>query len=90
MVDTHFVIPADKVARYAPRRCRSIRYRQAAVACADRPAFECGGGCTASTAMTIQLRADARQQGTYAINRVLGRKTVEYMTANHLRPAWSI
>jgi CubicO group peptidase (beta-lactamase class C family) len=89
MTDTHFVIPADKVARYAkslptdpvtgkPQSLRSLT---------EPTKFECGGGCTASTASDyLRFALMLANKGTYANQRVLGRKTVEYMTANHLAP----
>lgn len=89
MVDTHFVIPADKVGRYAkalpidpetskPQSLRSFT---------EPTRFECGGGCTASTANDyLRFALMLANKGTYANQRVLGRRTVEYMTANHLAP----
>jgi CubicO group peptidase (beta-lactamase class C family) len=89
MTDTHFVIPADKVARYAkalpidpetgkPQSLRSLT---------EPTKFECGGGCTAGTANDyLRFALMLANKGTYANQRVLSRKTVEYMTANHLGP----
>ncbi len=89
MNDTHFVIPADKVARYAkalpidpvtgkPQSLRSLT---------EPATFECGGGCTASTANDyLRFALMLANKGTYANQRILSRKTVEYMTANHLGP----
>jgi CubicO group peptidase (beta-lactamase class C family) len=89
MNDTHFVIPADKVGRYAkalpidpetgkPQSLQSLT---------EPTKFECGGGCTASTANDyLRFALMLANKGTYADQRVLGRRTVEYMTANHLGP----
>ena len=89
MVDTHFVLPQDKVARYAkalpidpdtgkPQSLRSFT---------QPTKFECGGGCTVTTANDyLRFATMLANKGTYADQRVLGRKTVEYMTANHLGP----
>jgi CubicO group peptidase (beta-lactamase class C family) len=89
MTDTHFVIPEDKVARYAkalpidpdtgkPQSLRSFT---------KGTKFECGGGCTVSTANDyLRFALMLANKGTYANQRVLGRKTVETMTANHLGP----
>jgi CubicO group peptidase (beta-lactamase class C family) len=89
MADTHFVIPSDKLARYAkalpidpdtgrPQSLRSLT---------TPTKFECGGGCTASTASDyLRFVLMLANKGTYADQRVLGRKTVEFMTANHLGP----
>jgi CubicO group peptidase (beta-lactamase class C family) len=89
MVDTHFVLPEDKVARYAkalpldpntgkPQSLRSFT---------KGTKFECGGGCTVTTANDyLRFATMLANKGAYADKRVLGRKTVEYMTANHLGP----
>ena len=89
MADTHFLVPQDKVARYAkalpvdpdtgkPQSLRSFT---------QPTKFECGGGCTVSTAGDyLRFALMLANKGTLADQRVLGRKTVEYMTANHLGP----
>jgi CubicO group peptidase (beta-lactamase class C family) len=89
MVDTHFVIPPDKTARYAkalpmdpeshqPQSLRSLTTPWK---------FECGGGCLASTASDyIRFASMLANKGTFDNQRILGRKTLEYMTANHLAP----
>jgi CubicO group peptidase (beta-lactamase class C family) len=89
MTDTHFVVPPDKVARYAkalpidpdtgkPQSLRSFT---------QPTKFECGGGCTVSTAGDyLRFALMLANKGTLADQRVLGRRTVEYMTANHLGP----
>jgi CubicO group peptidase (beta-lactamase class C family) len=89
MVDTHFVVPANKVARYAkalptdPVTGQPQSLRQLT----SPTKFECGGGCTASTASDyLRFALMLANKGTYANQRVLSRKTVEYMTANHLAP----
>jgi CubicO group peptidase (beta-lactamase class C family) len=89
MVDTHFVIPADKAERYAkalpvdpetgqPQSLRSLT---------EPTKFACGGGCTASTASDyMRFALMLANRGTYGDRRILGRKTVEYMTSNQLAP----
>ena len=89
MVDTHFVIPADKTARYAkalpvdpetgrPQSLRSLT---------EPTKFACGGGCTASTASDyLRFALMLANKGSYGDRRILGRKTVEYMTSNQLAP----
>jgi CubicO group peptidase (beta-lactamase class C family) len=89
MTDTHFVVPESKAARYAkalpldpdtgkPQSLRSFT---------KATKYECGGGCTVSTANDyLRFALMLANKGTYASQRVLGRKTVEYMTANHLGP----
>jgi CubicO group peptidase (beta-lactamase class C family) len=47
--------------------------------------FECGGGCLASTASDyLRFASMLANKGTFGGQRILGRKTVEYMTSNHL------
>ena len=89
MVDTAFTVPADKVARYAKalpidpvtRAPQNLRD-------GTRPhKFDCGGGCAISTAADYlrfaQMLLDGGElQGV----RILGRKTVEYMTSDQLTP----
>jgi CubicO group peptidase (beta-lactamase class C family) len=89
MVDTHFVIPADKAGRYAkalpvdpetgqPQSLRSLT---------EPTKFACGGGCTASTASDyMRFALMLANKGSFDSRRVLGRKTVEYMTSNQLAP----
>jgi CubicO group peptidase (beta-lactamase class C family) len=89
MVDTHFMIPADKAERYAkalpvdpetgqPQSLRSLT---------EPTRFACGGGCTASTASDyMRFALMLANKGTYGDRHVLGRKTVEYMTSNQLAP----
>jgi CubicO group peptidase (beta-lactamase class C family) len=89
MSDTHFVVPSDKVNRYAkalpvdPATGQPQTLRQLT----QPTKFECGGGCLASTASDyLRFALMLANKGTYGDQRVLGRKTVEYMTANHLAP----
>jgi CubicO group peptidase (beta-lactamase class C family) len=89
MHDTHFVVPADKLNRYAkalpvdpetgqPQSLRPLT---------QPTKFECGGGCVASTASDyLRFALMLANKGTYGDQRVLGRKTVEYMVSNHLAP----
>lgn len=89
MKDTSFTIPADKHVRYAswlpndpdtgkPQTVLDLR----------KPLkFECGGGCGASTAGDyLRFAQMLANKGTLGKSRILGRKTVEYMTADHLGP----
>jgi CubicO group peptidase (beta-lactamase class C family) len=89
MTDTAFTVPANKVSRIAralpadpvTRQPQSIRDQ-------TRPwKFECGGGCLTSTAVDyLRFAQMLLNRGTLDGTRVLGRKTVEYMTADHLGP----
>ncbi len=89
MVDTGFLIPADKAARYAKAlpndpdsgRPQSLRPLTQPVK------FECGGGCAASTASDyMRFALMLLNKGTYNGTRILGRKTAEYMLSNQLAP----
>lgn len=89
MVDTHFVLPQDKVVRYAkalpldPDTGKPQSLRSAT----EPTKFECGGGCTVTSANDyLRFALMLANKGSYANQRVLGRRTVEYMTANHLGP----
>jgi CubicO group peptidase (beta-lactamase class C family) len=89
MGDTGFVIPADKLDRYAKAlpidpetgKAQSLR------ALTTPTKFDSGGGGLASTASDyLRFALMLANKGTYNGQRILGRKTVEYMTANHLGP----
>src|SRR5215212_723537 len=90
MADSGFVVPPDKQERYArpllqepdTGRPQSVTMGLAA------PGFECGGGCAVSTAgdylrfAQMLLNGGALPDGP----RILGRKTVEAMTADQMGP----
>src|SRR5215470_10514979 len=89
MEDTHFVVPQEKVARYAralstdPETGRSQTMRPLT----EPKKFECGGGCAASTASDyLRFASMLLNKGSFNETRVLGRKTVEFMTSNQLAP----
>ena len=89
MTDTHFVVPASKLDRYAkalpidPDTGRPQTLRTPT----EPTKFECGGACVASTASDyLRFALMLANKGTDGDQRVLGRKTVEYMTSNHLTP----
>src|SRR6185295_12090761 len=49
--------------------------------------FDCGGGCAAGTAADyLRFAQMLLNKGSLDGKRILGRKTVEYMTADHLGP----
>jgi CubicO group peptidase (beta-lactamase class C family) len=89
MVDTGFVVPEDKLPRFAlalpndplTGQPQSVRPR-------TKPAkFECGGGCLSSTASDyLRFALMLANKGSYDGHRILGRKTVEYMLSNQLAP----
>jgi CubicO group peptidase (beta-lactamase class C family) len=87
MVDTGFVVPGDKADRYAkplpndPDTGRPVTIRPNL----QPRKFECGGGCLASTVNDYMRFASMLvDRGTYDGARILGRKTAEFMTSNHL------
>ena len=89
MVDTSFVIPADKVKRYAKALPNDPDTgKPQTVADRTRPGkFECGGGCAASTAADyVRFAQMLLNRGRLDEARVLGSKSVDYMTADHLGP----
>ena len=87
MVDTGFVVPASKVARIArplvtdPETGRPSTFRAPV-----KPwQYDCGGGCASGTALDyIRFAQMLLNKGTLDGKRLLSRKTVEYMTADHL------
>jgi CubicO group peptidase (beta-lactamase class C family) len=89
MVDSGFVVPpqsADRCAKGLP--CDPLTGKPQVMRDSTKAhKFPCGGGCGVSTA------ADYLRFGQMLFNggvldgtRILGRKTVEYMTADHLGP----
>ena len=90
MRDTAFTVPPEKVKRYARAFANDPETgKPQFVLDLSKPLkFECGGGCTASTAADYlrfaQMLLDGGKLGG---TRVLSRKTVEYMLSNQLPPA---
>ena len=88
MVDTSFTVPADKQGRYA----RALEkdplsgQPQSVLHATGKPLkMECGGGCAVSTtADYIRFAQMLANGGVLDGKRLLGRKTVEFMTADHL------
>ena len=90
MIDSGFIVPADKVKRYARPLPRDPDTRAAqTVADSTRATkFECGGGCAVSTAGDyLRFAQMLLEQGKLGPQRVLGRKSIELMTADHLGTA---
>ena len=89
MVDTGFVVPAAKAARYAHALpVDPITGKPQAVPSPMEPTkFECGGGCAVGTAADyLRFAQMLLGNGRIGETRILGRKTVEYMVANQLAP----
>ena len=89
MSDTGFVVPEADIARYAKtlptdpitREPQTIRDGT------KLHKWDCGGGCAVSTASDFMRFAQMLLNGGELDGvRILGRKTVEYMTADHLGP----
>jgi CubicO group peptidase (beta-lactamase class C family) len=87
MVDTGFLVPPDKVARLARPLARDPGTGQAqSIPDRAKPLrFECGGGGLASTALDyLRFAQMLLGGGILGETRILGRKTVETMRANHM------
>jgi len=93
MVDTAFTVPPAKATRYAkalPNDPLSGRPQNVARDL-TRPKMDCGGGCAYSTAADyIRFAEMLRNKGTLGGVQILGRKTVEFMTADQLGPEVNI
>ena len=89
MRDTAFTVPADQVARYAKSLARDpVTNEPQTLRDGTTPhKFDCGGGCAVSTAADY-LRFAQMLLGRGELDgvRVLSRKTVEFMTSDHLGP----
>ncbi len=89
MVDTGFLIPAEKVARYARALPADPETgKPQTVLDSTKPLkFECGGGCATATASDyVRFAQMLLNKGQLDGVRILGRKTVEQMTSDHLGP----
>lgn len=90
MLDTGFLIPPGKAARYAralPNDPDTGKPQAVEPDLTQALRFECGGGCLASTAGDyLRFALMLLDKGRYGDTRILGRKTVEYMTSNQLGP----
>jgi len=87
MKDTSFYVPAGSAARYArPLSTDPETGKPQVVVDLTKPLkFECGGGCAASTASDyLRFAQMLLNGGTLDGHRIVGRKTVEYMTSDHL------
>ena len=90
MTDTGFFVPEDKVSRFGA----NYEYDAGGLRLADsppdspycrQPSFLSGGGGLVSTAADyLRFMHMLRNKGELNGERILGRKTVEFMTINHL------
>lgn len=90
MADTSFSVPDDKKGRYArafPNDPLSGKPQSVLHAGSKPIKFDCGGGCGVSTAGDyIRFSQMLLNGGVLDGKRILGKKTVAYMTSNHLGP----
>ena len=90
MVDTGFLIPPDKVARYAHALPADPETGQPQTVDPDatKPTkFECGGGCAVSTASDyLRFATMLLNGGEYGGHRVLSPAMARYMVTNQLGP----
>jgi CubicO group peptidase (beta-lactamase class C family) len=89
MADTGFVVPTAKQARIAkPLPIDPDTGRPTAFRLPVTPwQYDCGGGCASGTALDyVRFAQMLLNKGTFEGNRLLSRKTVEYMTSNQLGP----
>jgi CubicO group peptidase (beta-lactamase class C family) len=89
MSDTSFAVPVQKANRLAKPLPIDPATGQPQVARdGTKPyKFDCGGGCAASTAADyLSFAQMLLNHGLAGDKRILGRKTVEYMTADQLGP----
>ena len=92
MTDTGFTVPADKLERFAANYVRRPGTSDAALA--DDPAdspftrpktfFGGGGGLVSTAADYLRFAEMMRRGGALDGTRILGPRTVDYMTRNHL------
>jgi len=89
MTDTGFSVPADKQNRYAKAFANDpdTGKPQAVLDLTKPLKFECGGGCGASTAGDyLRFAQMLANKGHLGKAEILGKKTVEFMTTDHLGP----
>lgn len=89
MRDTAFTVPAAQVGRYAKALATDpLTLQPQTLRDGTTPhKFDCGGGCAVSTAADYLRFAQMLLNGGELDGaRVLSRKTVEYMTSDHLGP----
>ena len=89
MGDTAFTVPPGKVQRYAKAMpCDPVTREPQTLRDGTTPhQFDCGGGCAVSTAADyLRFAQMLLNGGNLDGARVLSRKTVEYMTSDHIGP----
>jgi CubicO group peptidase (beta-lactamase class C family) len=89
MCDTAFTVPADQVVRYAKALARDpVTGEPQSLRDGTTPhKFDCGGGCAVSTAADyLRFAQMLLNRGELDGVQVLSRKSVEFMTSDHLGP----
>jgi len=89
MTDTAFTVTKEKAGRIARALpVDPVTGQPQSIRDQTQPwTFECGGGCLTSTALDyLKFAQMLLNGGSLDGTRLLGRKTVEYMTADHLGP----
>lgn len=89
MDDTSFMVPEDKLGRYAEALSHDpmTREPQSLRDGTKLHKFDCGGGCAVSTAIDyLRFAQMLLKGGELGGVRILARKTVDYMTADHMGP----
>lgn len=88
MTDTAFMVPADRVARYARPLPKDRAGQPLSIPSPLQPTkFECGGGCAVTTAGDyLSFAQMLLNGGKLGQTRILSRKTVDYMVSNQLAP----
>jgi CubicO group peptidase (beta-lactamase class C family) len=89
MRDTGFVVPPDSAHRFAKGLpCDPLTGKPQRMRDGTKPhKFACGGGCAVSTTGDyLRFAQMLLNGGTLDGTRILGRKTVEFMTADHIGP----
>ena len=88
MKDTGFSIPQEKLARYAkalPNNPDTGRPQNVSLHSGPPAKFNCGGACAAGTTGDyLRFAQMLLNKGQLGDTRILGKTTVEYMTADHL------
>ncbi len=91
MVDTDFFVPEDKTARFAANYGRNARKELVLIDDPERSTYlrkpkllNGGGGLVGTTADYVRFASMLANGGELDGARILGRKTLELMTSNHL------
>lgn len=88
MTGTGFMVSHDRAPRYARPLPKDRAGKPQSIPSPLEPTkFECGGGCAVTTAGDyLNFAQMLLNGGTLGKERILSRKTVDYMVANHLAP----